>query len=389
VPDGVRTIAVVTTTRADYSYYRPVLARIVGRPDLRLRLIVTGTHLSDRFGSTVHAIEDDGFPIADRIEMLMSGDTPDAIAKSTGVGVLEIAEALGRDRPDILLLLGDRFEMLAAAVAALPFAIPIAHIAGGETTEGAMDDAARHAITKMSHLHFVQAPLYRERVIQMGEEPWRVVLAGAASLDNLHDMRFFSVAELEQKFGLDLSEPPLVVTFHPVTLEADQTEKHVEELLAALDAAHEPVVFTSTNADTRNHSIARAIDQYVATHANARQVASFGTQGYFSLLRQAQAMVGNSSSGIVEAATFRLPVVNVGRRQAGRFHDRNVINVDATRENITAAIRKATSAAFRSSLEGLQNPYGDGHASEIIVETLRTCPLGSRLLIKRFHEVAQ
>jgi UDP-N-acetylglucosamine 2-epimerase (non-hydrolysing)/GDP/UDP-N,N'-diacetylbacillosamine 2-epimerase (hydrolysing) len=215
------------------------------------------------------------------------------------------------------------------------------------------------------------------------------VLAGAASLDNLHDMRFLSVAELEQKFTLDLREPPLVVTFHPVTLEADQTEKHVEELLAALHDAHQPVVFTSTNADTRNHSIARAIDHYVAAHANARQVASFGTQGYFSLLRHAKAMVGNSSSGIVEAATFLLPVVNVGNRQAGRFHGRNVINVDATRENITGAIRTATSAAFRASLEGLQNPYGDGRAGEIIVETLRTCPLGSRLLIKHFHEVTQ
>ena len=382
-----RTIGVVTTTRADYSYYRPVLSLITSHADLRLHLIVTGMHLSPWFGSTVRAIEEDGFPIAERIEMLVAGDSPAAISSSMGVGVIALAQAFNRERPDILLVLGDRFEMLAAAVAALPFAIPIAHIAGGEATEGAIDDAARHAITKMSHLHFVQAPAYRDRVMQMGEEPWRVVVAGAASLDNLHQLTLLSAGELEKRYHIDLAEPPLVVTFHPETLDAADTEHHVAELMAALDAAALPVVFTSPNADTSNHPVQRAIDRYVAAHANAWTVVSFGTAGYFSLLKCARAMVGNSSSGIVEAATFELPVVNIGNRQAGRIHDRNVIDVPCARQAIADGIRTAVAPEFRAGLKGLRNPYGDGHAAAIIVETLRTAPLGSQLLVKRFHEV--
>jgi UDP-N-acetylglucosamine 2-epimerase (non-hydrolysing)/GDP/UDP-N,N'-diacetylbacillosamine 2-epimerase (hydrolysing) len=383
-----RRICVVTTTRADYSYYRPILSRIVAASDLDLQLLVTGMHLSPWFGSTVRAIEDDGFPIADRVEMLISGDTPTAIATSMGVGVIGLSHAFGRVRPDILLLLGDRFEMLAAAVAALPFAMPVAHIAGGEATEGAVDDAARHAITKLSHLHFVQAAAYRDRVIQMGEEPWRVIVVGAASLDNLRTLDLLTPDQLEQRFGIKLDPPPLVVTFHPVTLEAGESERHIGELLAALDTSEHPVVFTAPNADASNHPVGRAIAQYVDTHPDARAVTSFGPLGYFSLLKYALAVVGNSSSGIVEAATFELPVVNVGNRQAGRIRGANVVDVECDRSAIAAAIRHVTSPQFRSGLKGLVNPYGDGRASERIVETLRTTALDSRLLVKRFHEIA-
>jgi UDP-hydrolysing UDP-N-acetyl-D-glucosamine 2-epimerase len=382
-----RKIAVVTTTRADYSYYRPILSRIVAAPDLALQLLVTGMHLSPAFGSTVRAIEEDGFPIAERIEMLLSSDTPAAIATSMGVGVIGMAGAIARHTPDLLLLLGDRFEMLAAAVAAQPFVVPIAHIAGGELTEGATDDAARHAITKMSHLHFVQAPVYRDRVIQMGEEPWRVVVAGAASLDNLKHVALLTPPAFEARFGCPLVPPPLAVTFHPATLEAGESERHAAELMAALDAAGRPVVFTASNADAGNHPVGRAIARYVESHPDAHAVASLGTQGYFTLLAHAAAMVGNSSSGIVEAAAFELPVVNIGARQGGRLRGRNVLDVPCERGAIAGAIERATSAAFRASLKGLVNPYGDGRASETIVETLRTTPLGSRLLTKRFHDM--
>ena len=385
--DRRRTVAVVTTSRADYSYYRPVMSAIQSSTDLGLRVIVGGMHLSPRFGSTVNAIEQDGFPISDRIEMVMTEDTPASIANSMSAATTGMSQALGRERPDLLLLLGDRFEMLAVAAAALPFAIPIAHIGGGESTYGAMDDSARHAITKLSHLHFVQTPMYRDRVIQMGEEPWRVFVAGAASLDNLRGFTPLTRALLEERVGMDLQEPPLVVTFHPATLEAEQSSSQVAELLAALEVVNDPVVFTAPNADPDHHAIQRAIQQYVAAHGNARLVTSLGTEAYFSLLRLASAMVGNSSSGIIEAASFELPVVNVGSRQEGRVHDRNVITVACARDAIERAIRTARSSEFRDTLRGLRNPYGDGRAAETIVHTLRTIDLGPKLLMKRFHQI--
>jgi UDP-N-acetylglucosamine 2-epimerase (non-hydrolysing) len=383
--DRSRTIGVVTTSRADYSYYRPILRRIVETPGLALRLYVTGMHMSETFGLTATAVEEDGFEIAERVEMLVDGDTPEAVAASIGAGVIGMSKALARGVPDILLLLGDRFEMLAAAAAALPFTVPLAHIAGGESTEGATDDVVRHAITKMSHLHFVQAPSYGQRVIQMGEEPWRVVVAGAASIDNLHGLTLMTRAELEEVLGLALEPAPLVVTFHPPTLEFARTAYQVDELMAALDAASLPVVFTAPNADVHHRPVMRAIDRYVAAHADARLVRSLGTRGYFSLLTFARAMVGNSSSGIVEAATFELPVVNVGNRQGGRVHDRNVIHAAPDRTSVLEAIRTATSGQFKASLKGLRNPYGTGHAAATIVDTLQRTPLGEKLLVKRFH----
>ena len=385
--DCRRTVAVVTTSRADYSYYRPVMTAIQSSTDLGLRVIAGGTHLSSSFGSTVNAIEQDGFPISDRIDMAMTEDTPASIANSMGAATTGMSQALGRERPDLLLLLGDRFEMLAVAAAALPFALPIAHIGGGESTYGAMDDSARHAITKLSHLHFVQTEVYRDRVIQMGEEPWRVFVAGAASLDNLRGFTPLTRAQLEERVGMDLQEPPLVVTFHPATLEAEQSSSQVAELLAALEVVNAPVVFTAPNADPDNHAIQRAIQQYVAGHRNARLVTSLGTEAYFSLLGLAGAMVGNSSSGIIEAASFELPVVNVGSRQEGRVHARNVITVACARDAIERAIRTARSSGFRASLRGLRNPYGDGRAADTIVHALRTIDLGPKLLMKRFHQI--
>ena len=383
----MRTIGVVTVARSDYGIYLPLLRKIQADPDLRLHLIVAGMHLSPEFGLTVEAIEDDGFEIGERVEMLLSSDTPGGIAKSMGLGTIGFAQSFARFRPDILVALGDRFEMHAAALAALPFKIPVAHIHGGEITQGAIDDALRHSMTKLSHLHFVSTQEYARRVMQLGEEPWRVTVSGALSLDNLHSVKLLEVHELEAKYGLRLDQPPLLVTFHPVTLEYERTEWQVGELLAALDACAMPVVFTTPNADTSGRIIIRMIKEFVRTHASAQMVDTLGTQGYFSMMAVAAAMMGNSSSGIVEAASFELPVVNVGSRQRGRVRGANIIDVDYERSSILEGLQKALDPQFRAKLYGIRNPYGSGGASEKIIEVLKQVQLDDKLVMKRFHDL--
>ena len=383
----MRSIGVVTVARSDYGIYVPILRKIQAAPDLRLHLIVSGMHLSPEFGHTIDAIRADGFPIGDKIEMLLSSDTPEGISKSMGLGIIGFSQSFARQRPDILLVLGDRFEMYAAVIAALPFAMPIAHLHGGESTEGLIDEPIRHAITKMSHLHFASTETYRNRIVQMGEEPWRVEVSGAPALDNLNAMDILPAHALEKTIGMALTPPPLLVTFHPVTLEYERTSEHIAALCAALETIAHPVVFTYPNADTQGRHIIQAIDQYVQKHAKARAVANLGTQAYFSLMTHACAMVGNSSSGIIEAASFKLPVVNIGNRQRGRIRGRNVIDVDTRCDEIINAIQRAISPKFRSTLENLTNPYGDGRASERIVQILRDTPTGPKLITKRFHEI--
>ncbi len=380
----MRTIAAVTGSRSDYGVYLPVLRRIREASDLTLYLIVTGAHLSPLHGLTVRLIEEDGFRVDERVEMLLSSDTPAGIAKSTGVAVTGFADLFSRFRPDILLVLGDRFEMYAAVLAALPFMVPVAHIHGGEVTEAAIDDALRHSMTKLSHLHFVATDTYARRVLQLGEEPWRVVVSGAPSLDNLRAFPLLSRQEIEGRFGMKIEGPPLLVTYHPVTLEYERTGWQVGELLAALEETVQPVIFSPPNADTASQTVAEMIRSFVAGNPRAQLAATLGTQAYFSLMQEAAAMVGNSSSGIIEAASFRLPVVNIGNRQRGRVRPANVIDVGYRREEIVAGIRRALSPEFRSSLRRLRNPYGDGHAAERIVEVLRTVPLDERLLTKKF-----
>jgi len=385
----VRTLAVVTSARSDYGICLPILRRIQADPDLSLRLMVTGMHLSPEFGLTVRDIERDGFDIADSVTMLVSSDTPEGIAKSMGLGILGFAQAFARSQPDILLVVGDRFEMHAAALAALPFKIPVAHVHGGELTQGAIDNALRFSITKLSHLHFTATEDYARRVIQTGEEPWRVTVSGAPSLDNLASTVRLTREELAQQFGLRFEDAPfLLVTFHPVTLEYERTEWQTAELLGALEAVGLPVVFTMPNADTSGRTIARMIREFVADHPYAQVIDNLGTRGYFSTMSLAAAMVGNSSSGIVEAASFALPVVNVGTRQSGRTKAKNVIGVDYPREDIRRGIRQALASEFRDALRGMVNPYGTGTASETIVEVLRRVPIDSRLLVKQFHDLA-
>lgn len=382
----MRSIGVVTVARSDYGLYLPIMKRIQEDPDLQLRLIVGGMHLSPEFGSTVNDIERDGFSIDERVELLLSSDSPQGIAKAMALGTLGFAQAFGRLAPDILLLLGDRFEMHSAAVAAVPQLLPIAHMGGGAVTLGAIDDVFRHSMTKMSHLHFAETENDAQRIVQMGEEPWRVSVTGASSLDNLRELPLLNRQELENGFELDLSGPPLLVTYHPVTLEYEQTECQVVELLASLDESNLNVVFTYPNADTRGRKIIEMIDGFVSQRPRAWAVANMGVKAYFSLMSYASAMVGNSSSGIVEAASFKLPVVNIGSRQLGRAQPENVINVGYNRNEISAGIAEATSPRFRAGLEDLVNPYGDGNAAERIVDTLKNATLGDSLLKKGFYD---
>jgi UDP-hydrolysing UDP-N-acetyl-D-glucosamine 2-epimerase len=344
-------------------------------------------HLSPEFGLTVHDIVADGFEIAECIEMLLSSDTPEGVAKSIGLGAIGFAQAYARFRPNLLLVLGDRFEMYAAVIASLPFKIPVAHLHGGESTEGSIDEAIRHSITKMSHLHFVSTQFYARRVMQMGEEPWRVVVSGAPSLDNLRRLSLLSRRELEEEHGLNLQTPTLLVTYHPVTLEFEHTKTQMEELLTALDEVGFGVVFTYPNADTRGRQIIEMVHEFTTHNKQSQVVVNLGTQGYFSLMSHVIAMVGNSSSGIIEAASFQLPVVNIGIRQRGRVHGKNVINVGNCRTEIREGIFKATSDDFKSSLEDLVNPYGDGQAVEKIVHQLKHLPLNEHLFIKRFYDI--
>jgi UDP-N-acetylglucosamine 2-epimerase (non-hydrolysing)/GDP/UDP-N,N'-diacetylbacillosamine 2-epimerase (hydrolysing) len=376
----------VTVARSDYGIYLPVLRRIQADTQLRLHMLVSGMHLSPGFGLTVEAIEADGFEIGERIEMLLSSDTPQGIAKSMGLGTIGFAQAYARLRPDILLVLGDRFEMHSAVVAALPFKIPVAHIHGGELTEGAIDDALRHSITKLSHLHFVATEEYRGRVLQMGEEPWRVIVSGAPSLDNLRSLELLDRRELETQLGFGLDQDPLLVTYHPVTLEYEETEYQVRELLEALGESGLPIVFTMPNADTNGRVIIRLLNEFILSHPRAIMVETLGTQRYFSLMSCSKAMVGNSSSGIIEAPSFGLPVVNVGTRQRGRLRGANVIDVSYDRHEVVDGIAKAVSPQFRSSLIGVANPYGDGCASSVIVERLKQVAIDQRLIFKRFAD---
>ena len=381
-----RRIAVVTTSRADYSHLYWPLKLLSEHPEVDLRLIVMASHLAPEFGATVREIEKDGFPIAARVESLLSSDTDIGMAKSIGVAVLSLADVLGAMRPDLMLLIADRYEMLAPASAALALRIPMAHIEGGEISEGAIDDAVRNALTKMSHIHFTSTGTARARVIAMGEEPWRVHRAGAPSLDHLRRSRLLTRAEVEAGCAIDLRTPAIVVAYHPVTLEHDTTVE-ADALFTALDQiagqGTAQLLFCYPNADAGSRALITRTREFLASHANARLYVNLDAIAYWSLLREAALMIGNSSSGIMETASFALPTVNVGFRQKGRERARNVLDAEPDATSILARIAEARSPAFRASLAGMPNPYGDGHAAERIVDVLTSAPLGPQLLIKR------
>lgn len=379
-----RRIGIVTVARSDYGHLRPLLAALAAIPDVELSLYVAGAHLSPRFGSTVDLVLRDGWTIAGRVECTEESDAPEAITRALGRAVTGFGAALARSRPDLLVVFGDRYEMLAAALAALPLGVPVAHLHGGESSEGAIDEQLRHALTKLSHLHFAAAPAYAARIVQMGEEVWRVHCPGAPGLDRFGAAPSIARDALAARLGLTLARRTLLVTFHPVTLEPDAKEHHVAALAGALERVDAEIVVSYPGADAGHATVVRHWEQLARARPDVRLVPALGEDVYVSLLGTVDAMVGNSSSGIIEAASFRLPVVNVGTRQRGRLRGANVIDVGYDREAILAGIDRALAPAFRASLADLRNPYGDGHAAPRIARVLAEIELGPALITKRF-----
>lgn len=377
-----RRIAAVTTSRADYGHLYWPLRELSAHPDVDLQVVVMGPHLSPEFGNTVGEIESDGFDVTARVECLLSSDSDVGMAKTIGVAVLGLADVLARLRPDILLLIADRYEMLAPAAVALALRIPIAHIEGGEISEGAIDDAVRNALTKMSHVHFTSTLAARERVIAMGEEPWRVHRAGAPSLDHLRRVSLLSRETVEGRLGISLMPPPILVGYHPVTIARD-TLREADAVFAALSSLTDTIVFSYPNADAGSRALIERAEAFVAARGTGRVFVNLSHLAYWSLLRHVDLFVGNSSSGIMETPSFALPSVNVGLRQRGRERARNVIDTEPDADAILDAIRRARSDEFRRSLEGMVNPYGEGVASQKIAEVLTSVPLGDELLVKR------
>ncbi len=382
-----RRVAVVTTSRADYSHLYWPLHDLAQHPEVDLKLIALGPHLAPEFGQTIHEIERDGFEIAARIECLLSSDSDVGMAKTIGLATLGLADCLGQMRPDLLLLIADRYEMLAPASVALALRIPIAHIEGGEISEGAIDDAVRNALTKMSHVHFTSTFAARDRVIAMGEEAWRVHHAGAPSIDHLLRDTLLDRAQIQDELDLDLGQPTTLVAYHPVTIARDTTFE-ADQLFAALAETPGQVLFSYPNTDAGSRTLVDRSKQFLAQRENARLFINLPALTYWSLLRCVDLMIGNSSSGIMETPSFALPTVNVGMRQQGRERAPNILDAAADKSDILAKVAIARSERFRQSLQGMQNPYGDGHASERIVAVLTAVPLGQQLLIKKTSPLA-
>jgi UDP-hydrolysing UDP-N-acetyl-D-glucosamine 2-epimerase len=376
-------IGVVTVGRSDLGILRPVLCALDAAEDLEPALIVSGAHLGPA-GAVTRAEIAAERQVAALVDMGLGDDSPRGVGASMGRGVERFAALYAAGGLDAILLLGDRFEMLAAAAAAVPFPLPLVHVHGGEISEGAFDDRIRHALTKLAHLHFVATERSAARVRQMGEEDWRVSVSGAPALDALRGFRPAGRAELERRLGITLSPDPLLVTLHPATLEYACAEAQAEALVAALTACDRPIVVTAPNADPGGQAIAAILRRFVSGRAGAVYVESLGQHGYFSMMRVAAALVGNSSSGLIEAPSFGLPVVNIGSRQRGRERAANVLDVAAEPEAIRGALARALDASFRAALQNVPNPFGDGRASERIAERLPGLLSQPALLWKRF-----
>jgi UDP-hydrolysing UDP-N-acetyl-D-glucosamine 2-epimerase len=389
-----RTICIVTGSRAEYGLLYWLMREIQDDPDLGLQIIVTGMHLSPEFGLTYKVIEEDGFTITEKVEMLLSSDTPVAIAKSMGLGIIGFADAFNRLQPDIVVVLGDRYETCASCISALPARLPIAHIHGGETTAGVIDEALRHAITKMAHIHFTSTERARKRVIQMGEQPERVFCYGAPGLDNIKRLTLLDKKAFEQAIGFKLGNTNLLITYHPVTLDENKAGPHFAELLAALDQfVQTKLIFTKSNADTEGRIINKMINEYVDNNSD-RAIAfdSLGQRNYLSALQYIDMVVGNSSSGLIEAPSFKIPTINIGHRQCGRERAQTVIQCNTQKDSIIAALQKGFSTEFRNAIQQAVNPYEGGETSLRIKTTLKEINLGdnvggSNLIKKDFYEI--
>ena len=382
-----RKICVVTGTRSEFGLMRWLMQEISASDGLTLQVIATGMHLSPEFGSTYRDIELAGFKIDARVEMLLSADTASAVTKSMGLGLIGYADAYVLLAPDLVVLLGDRFEVFAAAAAAMIAGIPIAHLHGGETTEGAFDEAIRHSITKMSHLHFVAAEDYRRRVIQLGEQPERIFLVGGLGVDAIKRFTLMDREALQASLDFKLGQRNLLITFHPVTLELQNSRLQMGELLAALDELTDThLIFTMPNADNGSRELAEMVENFVTTHGNARVFTSLGQMHYLSCMKFVAGVVGNSSSGLSEAPTMGIGTINIGDRQKGRLSATSVINCEPTLESIREALLRLFEPSFQSALKNTKNPYGDGGATEKIIEVIRSHSY-EHLLKKTFYDL--
>ena len=382
-----RKICVVTGTRAEYGLLRWVIDGIAKSPVLELQLIVTGMHLSPEFGLTVQEVEADGYRIDRKVEMLLSSDTPVGITKSMGLGIIGFADALADLQPDLLLVLGDRFEIFAASASAMVAKIPIAHCHGGESTEGAMDEAIRHSITKMSSYHFVAAEEYRSRVIQLGEEPQSVTNVGGLGVDGINSMKLLARKNIENRLGFKFLKKNLLVTFHPVTLEKRTSEDQMNSLLKALDTLGDTrLIFTLPNSDTDSRILIELIKAYCKENDHAKYFASLGSLLYTSCLQYVDGVVGNSSSGILEVPSFSKGTVNIGDRQKGRIKALSVIDCEPNFESILSSIEKLYSEPFQSGLDKTINPYGTGGASKQIIQILEKLNYNGELK-KTFYDI--
>ena len=382
-----RKVCIFTGTRAEYGLLKPLMDEIKSDPDLELQIVASCMHLSPEFGLTYQEIEKDGFNIDEKVEMLLSSDTPSGILKSMGLGMIGYTDALNRLKPDITVVLGDRFEALAFAIASFVNRIPIAHLYGGEATEGLIDEGIRHCITKLSYLHFTSTEEYRRRVIQLGEEPQRVFNVGALGIDNIKKMKLLTKNEIESKLGIKFKSKNLLITYHPVTLKKDESEKEFKALLNVLKEIEDTLfIFTKPNADTEGRKIINLIEEFVKENSGKAVVfTSLGQLKYLSIMQYVDAVVGNSSSGIIEAPSLKVPTINIGDRQKGRIRAKSIIDCKGTEEDIKRALVIIYDKNFRENLQNIDNPYGDGNSASKIKNILKVHKINS--IEKSFYNI--
>lgn len=382
-------VCIVTGTRAEYGILRPLIEKLDKESSIELQIIATGMHLSPEFGLTYKNIEQDGYNITEKIEILLSSDSSVGVSKSMGLALISFAECYQRIKPDLLIMLGDRYETFSAMAAATVAKIPVAHIHGGEITEGAFDDSFRHSMTKMAYIHFTSAEDYRKRVIQLGENPERVFNVGAMGVENVLKLKLSNREELQKKLEIELKAGYFTVIFHPVTLENNSAETQVNELMKALEQfSDKTIVFIKGNSDTNGRIINSAIDVYCSKYKNTYGFASLHIEDYMSLLKNSSCIIGNSSSGIIEAPSFKIPTVNIGDRQKGRIKAKTVIDCEPYAEEIISAIKIGMDNKFRNNLEKIENPYENGDTSEKVLNIIKEILFEKEInLKKKFYNI--
>ncbi len=384
----VKRICVITGTRAEYGLLKPLIMKMIDDKEIDLKLVVTGMHMSTEFGLTYKLIEEDGIVIDEKIEILLSSDSHVATSKAMGLAIISFSEYINRTKPDMVIVLGDRYEILAASISAMVANVPIAHIHGGEITEGAQDDVFRHCITKLSYLHFTSTESYRKRVMQLGEEPHRVFNVGAIGIENIKVLKLLSQEEIEKSINFVLNKKFALVTFHPVTLEQGLAEIQITELLGALEEFDDmKFIITKANSDNEGRKINRKIDEFISK--NPEKYIGFVSMGqlkYLSAMKYCSMVIGNSSSGIIEAPSFNIPTINIGDRQKGRLQAKTVINCDPIKSDIIKAIKRGLSKEFKDKISKIENPYGDGDTSNKILYEIKKA-LSKEIELKKLFTI--